>query len=202
MGGCRYMPSALKIPVLWCAVLCQLASSSHHFKASQCLHLQGQVVLQNVRSTEPTTQCHIPWILSPRKLSSENIKSCKPKGPALYVVAVTSVDGLDQSRVSSVAGRTSGHLWTCSTCQKTMIRYAVSAGLLTACLCGLMPCVTIIIITWSPEIHTILQLGTSQDWDIYVAFMTCCTSSHLCDVLMVPWNVCMRCGQIWIIICS
>jgi len=116
--------------------LCQLASSSHHFIALQCLHLQGPLVLQNVRSTEPTAQCHIPWILSPQKLSSENIKSCTPKGPALYVAALTSVDGPDQSSVSSVAGRASGHLWTGSTCQNTLIRYAVSAGLPTACLCG------------------------------------------------------------------
>lgn len=136
MGGCRYMPSTAKIPVLWCAMLCQLASSSHHCKASQCLHLQDQVVLQNVRSTEPTIQCHIPRILSSQKLNSENIRSCKPKGLALYVAAVTSVDGLDQSGVSSVAGRSSGQLWEHSTWQNTMIRYAVSAGLLTACLCG------------------------------------------------------------------
>ena len=76
---------------------------------------------------------HESWVLRNSALRTSNLANQRDPH---YVAAVTSVDGLNQSRVSSVAGRASGHLWAHSTCQNTLIRYAVSPGLMTACLCG------------------------------------------------------------------
>lgn len=120
-------------------------------------------------ATQPTTQCHIPWNLNPQKLSYENVKSCKPKGPLLYVAAVTSVDGPNQSKVSSVAGRASRHLWVRCNCQNTLIRYEVSAGLLT----------TDILFLWLVWYHGHLfvsQLWLSFGHQKFIPF--CCWGHH------------------------
>lgn len=76
------------------------------------------------------------------------------------------------------------------------------------CVVSLMPCVTIIIIIRSPEIYTILQLGSSQDWDIYnllhIQLSVWHTygsmeSMHVCSYvqdcyIVVSWQVQLWCG--------